>query len=73
MQNDAPQPSDKEIIRQILEGHINAFETLLLRYQDLVLKIVKKHVPFNAIEETVQETFIRAYQSLSTFKGEGDF
>ena len=73
MQNDTPQPSDMEIVSQVLKGHINAFETLLLRYQNLVLKIVKKHVPYDAIEETAQETFIRAYQSLSTFKGTGNF
>ena len=39
----------------------------------LVLTIVKKHVPEDAVEETAQEAFVRAYQSLPTFKGTGDF
>jgi len=34
---------------------------------------VKKHVPEAAIEETAQEAFVRAYQSLPTFKGTGNF
>ena len=65
--------SDSEIIRQVLEGNINSFESLMLRYKDLVLRIVKKHVPYAEVEEMAQETFIRAYQALSGFKSKGDF
>lgn len=65
--------SDSEIIRQVLEGNVNSFESLMLRYKDLVLRIVKKHVPYSEVEEMAQETFIRAYQSLSGFKSKGDF
>jgi RNA polymerase sigma-70 factor, ECF subfamily len=65
--------SDSEIVRQVLEGNVNSFESLMLRYKDLVLRIVKKHVPFSEIEEMAQETFIRAYRSLSGFKSKGDF
>jgi RNA polymerase sigma-70 factor (ECF subfamily) len=74
MQNDSsPRPSDVEIVCQILDGNTNAFESLLVRYQELVLKIVKKHVPQNDLAETSQEVFIRIFQSLSTFKETGDF
>ena len=73
MQNDSLKPSDAEIVRQVVEGNANAFESLLVRYRDLVLRIVKKHVPNNDVEETTQEVFIRAYQSLPTFKGKSGF
>ena len=73
MQNDSLKPSDAEIVRQVVEGNVNAFESLLVRYRDLVLRIVKKHVPNNDVEETTQEVFIRAYQSLPTFKGKSGF
>jgi RNA polymerase sigma-70 factor, ECF subfamily len=65
--------SDSEIIRQVLEGDVNSFESLMVRYKDLVLRIVKKHVPYSETEEMAQETFIRVYQSLSGFKSRGDF
>jgi len=71
MQNDALRSSDEEIVRQVLDGNVNAFESVILRHQVLVLTIVKKHVPEDAVEETAQETFVRAYQSLPTFKGTG--
>ena len=73
MQNDSRKLSDTEIVRQVLDGYVNAFESLLLRYKDLVLKIVKKHVPYNDVEETTQEVFVRVYQSLPIFKGKSGF
>ena len=71
MQNDALRSSDEEIVRQVLNGNVNAFESVILRHRVLVLTIVKKHVPEDAVEETAQEAFVRAYQSLPTFKGTG--
>ena len=73
MQNDSLRPSDADIVRQILDGNVNAFESLITRYQVLVLKIVKKHVPPEEVEETVQNAFVRAYRSLPTFKGKSPF
>lgn len=73
MQNDAVRSSDEEIVRQVLGGNVNAFESVILRHRVLVLTIVKKHVPEDAIEETAQEAFVRAYQALPTFKGTGAF
>jgi RNA polymerase sigma-70 factor (ECF subfamily) len=73
MQNDALRPRDAEIVRQVLDGNVNAFEALLRRYELLVLKIVKKHVPRSEVEETAQNVFVRAYQSLPTFQGRSDF
>jgi RNA polymerase sigma-70 factor (ECF subfamily) len=73
MRNDAARSSDAEIVRQVLDGNVNAFEFVILRHRGLVLSIVKKHVPEEAIEETAQEAFVRVYQSLPTFKGTGNF
>jgi RNA polymerase sigma-70 factor (ECF subfamily) len=73
MQNDAVTSSDEEIVRQVLDGNVNAFESVILRHRVLVVTIVKKHVPRDAVEETVQDAFVRAYRSLLTFKGTGDF
>jgi RNA polymerase sigma-70 factor (ECF subfamily) len=71
MNNDASSPSDTEIVSRVVAGDIDAFEHLLRRYQNHVLTILKKHLPYNHIEEASQDVFIRVYQSLHTFKGEG--
>jgi RNA polymerase sigma-70 factor (ECF subfamily) len=73
MQNDAIKPSDAEIIRQVLDGDVNAFESLLRRHKELVLRIVKRHVPYNEVEDVAQSSFIRIFKALATFKGKGEF
>lgn len=73
MQFDSSNPTDDEIVHQILNGNINAFEFLVNRYEFLILKIVKRHVPYNDVEEVVQDAFIRIYQALPSFKGKGKF
>jgi RNA polymerase sigma-70 factor (ECF subfamily) len=73
MQRDPSRPDDTEIIRQVLDGNVNAFESLVSKYRVLVLKIVQRHVDRGDVEETAQEAFVRAYRSLQTFKGRSDF
>lgn len=73
MGNESFKPTDAEIISQVLDGSVNAFELLLIRYKDLVLRIIKKHVPYDDVEETIQDVFVRVYQSLPTYKGKSDF
>lgn len=66
-------PEDGEIIRQIVAGDVNAFEQLLHKYQAHVLKIVKKHIPPEQVEEVAHDVFLRAYQSLTSFKQASPF
>lgn len=73
MRENHSRPSDDEIIRRILDGDVNAFEHLLVKYQEQVLKIVRKHIPYDQVEETAQDVFVRAYQSLPAFKGKSGF
>jgi RNA polymerase sigma-70 factor (ECF subfamily) len=73
MQNHPSRPSDSEIIRRIIDGDVNSFEHLLKKYQDHVLRIVTKHIPYNEVEETAHNVFVRAYQALPGFKEQGSF
>ncbi len=73
MRANSSEPSDIAIVRKVKEGDVNAFEHLLKRYEEHVLKIVKRHIPYNQIEEIAQDVFVRAYQSLSSFKKRSSF
>jgi RNA polymerase sigma-70 factor, ECF subfamily len=64
---------DDEIIRRVVGGDVNVFEVLLHRYRPLVFRIVLKHVPHDSAEEVAQDTFVRAYQSLSNYAAKGTF
>lgn len=63
--------SDEEIIQSVLKGNVNDFEGLVRRYQAHVLNMVKRHVPERDVEETAQEAIVRAYRSLSNYRGKG--
>jgi RNA polymerase sigma-70 factor (ECF subfamily) len=56
-----------------MNGDVNAFKSLLTRYKESVLRIVKKHVPYNEVEDVAQDSFIRVFEALATFKGKGEF
>ena len=61
-------------VERVLGGDVNAFETLVLSYEknvyNLVLRMVKN--PEDA-SDMAQEAFIRAYNSLASFRGESKF
>lgn len=73
MQDDTPRTGDADIIRKVVDGDINAFELLVKRHQALVMRIVKKHLPYAEVEDTAQDVFIRAYRSLPAFRGSSYF
>lgn len=73
MQNVTTVITDSDIINQVIEGQVNAFESLITKYGDFVSRIVKKHIPCNEIEDVTQNAFIRIYQSLPMYKGTGEF
>lgn len=73
MSVDRSKPTDDEIVHRVLGGDVNAFELLLVKYREQVLKIVRKHIPYGQMEETAQDVFVRAYQSLPTFKAKSGF
>ena len=64
---------DSQIIRQVLEGQVDAFEILLKRYQHQVFQIVGGHVPRAMVPEVASEVFIRAYKALPGYEGRNTF
>jgi len=73
MPDDSTNLSDFEIIRRVSDGDVNAFENLLVKYKSHVFNVVTKHIPHSGVEEIAHEVFVRAYQSLSTFRYKSSF
>lgn len=66
-------PDDFEIVRQVIAGEVNAFEGLVERHGGFASAIVRRHVPYDDVEDTLQDIFLRAYRSLPTFKNQSSF
>lgn len=65
--------TDAEIVRLVVGGKTDAFETLIARHQAQVFKIVGRHVPRAQVDEVAQEVFVRAFTSLATFAEQAPF
>lgn len=59
---------DATIIRQILNGDVDAFAQLLARHREHVLRIVAGRVPGDAVDEVAQDVFVQAYRSLERYQ-----
>ncbi len=66
--------NDVQLIRSILSGNDEAFSTLVQKYQKSVHALAwRKTGDFHYAEEITQDTFLRAYQKLSTLKNPKQF
>lgn len=67
------EPTDEILITQSQEGQLDAFNQLVLRYQNLVYSVAYRMMNDEpSASDITQDTFIKAYQRLDTFRG-GNF
>jgi RNA polymerase sigma-70 factor (ECF subfamily) len=66
--------SDLELVRRVQRGERGAFDLLVLRYQHKVVKLVARLLrdPTEA-EDVAQESFVKAYRALGSFRGDSAF
>ena len=66
--------ADQVYIEKVLKGDTNSFAHLINKYKDmsytLAMKIVKNH---EDAEEVAQDSFLKAYEKLDSFKGDSKF
>ncbi len=66
--------TDQELIDQTLNGDTRSFGVLVERYQNFVFTIVYRMVKVREeAEEVSQDSFIKAFESLSSYRGESKF
>lgn len=65
---------DQIYIERVLKGDTNAFSHLINKYKNMVFTLVVKIVKNREdAEEVAQDSFIKAYQKLDSFKGDSKF
>jgi RNA polymerase sigma-70 factor, ECF subfamily len=69
------EPDDDVLVARSRQGDMNAFSELVVRYQDLVFRVVRRMSRMDAAtaEDLAQETFLRAFRGLPQFRGECRF
>ena len=69
-----PTASDRQIVDAVLGGDRDAFRLLVERESAMVIAACRRILgsPTDA-QDAAQEAFVRAYQSLATYRGDGPF
>ncbi len=68
------QNTDQDYIEQIRAGNVNAYAMLVTKYKDMMFTLALRMVGNREdAEEVAQDTFVKAYRALDTFKGTSKF
>lgn len=70
----AEDTGDQLLVERAKRGDRRAFDVLVLRYQQKIVKLVMRfvHDPMEA-QDVAQEAFIKAYRALPSFRGDSAF
>ena len=69
----AEQLTDQALVERVQQGDKKAFNLLVSRYQNRVAGLLTRYVSPNDIPDVVQESFIKAYRSSGSFRGDSAF
>jgi RNA polymerase sigma-70 factor (ECF subfamily) len=72
--NHAQRLSDEALIRLVKSGQEHVYGVLIKRHEKLVRYVLQRYFSDpEAVREVMQDTFLRAYRSLDSFRGESKF
>ncbi|MGL9733300.1 MAG: RNA polymerase sigma factor RpoE [Symbiopectobacterium sp.] len=67
------QLADRILVERVQKGDQKSFNLLVMRYQHKVANLVSQYVPPGDVPDVVQESFIKAYRALESFRGDSAF
>jgi len=68
------QAVDQQLIERIKKGEKEAFDVLVLKYQNKVVKLISRYVHDQSEAlDVAQEAFIKAYRAIPSFRGDSAF
>ncbi len=69
-----PEPNDKDLIAEVLEGSAESFEPLVVKYQTRIFALARRYARReDEVEDIVQTVFLKAYSKLSSYRGDAPF
>ncbi len=69
-----PEPNDKDLIAEVLEGSAESFEPLVVKYQSRIFALARRYARReDEVEDIVQTVFLKAYSKLSSYRGDAPF
>ena len=73
-QADPPIELDLELVKRVQRGDSAAFDLLVRKYQHRILALIGRYVhDWSECQDVAQDTFIRAYRAIGSFRGDAQF
>src|SRR5215468_5099636 len=67
------EPTDEILVARAASGDDSAFEVIVERYQARVFRLACRLTSETDAPDVLQDTFLRVYQHLASFRGESQF
>ncbi len=68
------QVTDQVLIERVQNGDKQAFNLLVIKYQNKVCNLISRYISNSGdVQDVAQEAFIKAYRALPSFRGESAF
>ncbi|WP_369310628.1 RNA polymerase sigma factor RpoE [Providencia rettgeri] len=67
------QLTDQVLVEKVQKGDQQAFNLLVIKYQHKVASLVSRYVPQADVPDVAQESFIKAYRAIGSFRGDSAF
>ncbi|PPU93519.1 RNA polymerase sigma factor RpoE [Xanthomonas albilineans] len=68
------QELDSELVRRVQRGESAAFDVLVRKYQHRVVGVIGRYIAdWSECQDVAQDTFIRAYRAMGSFRGDAQF
>jgi len=65
---------DQALVERVQRGDKAAFDLLVLKYQNKVMKVISRYIRDQSeVQDVAQEAFIKAYRALPRFRGDSAF
>ncbi len=71
---DPPVELDLELVKRVQRGDSAAFDLLVRKYQHRILALIGRYVhDWSECQDVAQDTFMRAYRAIGSFRGDAQF
>ncbi len=68
------QSVDRELVERVQRGDKKAFDLLVLKYQQKIMKLISRYIRDpHEVQDVAQEAFVKAYRALAKFRGDSAF
>lgn len=67
------QLTDQMLVEKVQKGDQKAFNLLVVKYQHKVASLISRYVPQADVPDVAQESFIKAYRAIGSFRGDSAF